>query len=158
VFLLRNENNVIATITAINTKQHGGANNEKLKLETLIRNGGANHQAIIIHIIINYLRIKKGWKSLKRAEKLKVREKTTDFLQTHTQSCRHGGFFGAVAPQTKLQAPPNLNMKHCKSVEVCQFFERPAPKHELKAPSAKTQSPPIENFLATVLYTLWKNH
>jgi len=34
-------------IVAINTKQHGGANNEKLKLEMLVRSVGANLQAII---------------------------------------------------------------------------------------------------------------
>ena len=59
MFLLRKENSVIGNIAAINTKQHGGANNEKnektekIKLETLVRYVGANHQAIIIHIIIN---------------------------------------------------------------------------------------------------------
>jgi len=48
----------MAIIAAINTKQHGGVNNEKLKLETLVRSVGANLQAII-HII-NCLGIKKG--------------------------------------------------------------------------------------------------
>ena len=57
--MLRNENSVMANIAAIKTKRHGGANNEKnektekLKLEILVRYVGANHQAIIIHIIIN---------------------------------------------------------------------------------------------------------
>jgi len=58
--LLRNENSVMANIAAINTKQHGGANNEKLKLETLVRYVGANHQAIIIDIIINCYGLKKA--------------------------------------------------------------------------------------------------
>jgi len=58
VFLLRNENTAMANIAAINTKEHRGANNEKIKLETLIRSVGANLQAII-HII-DCLRIKKG--------------------------------------------------------------------------------------------------
>jgi len=48
-------------IATNNTKQHGRGNNEKLKLETLVRSVGANLQAII-HII-NCLRIKKGLKS-----------------------------------------------------------------------------------------------
>jgi len=48
----------MANIAAINTKEHRGANNEKIKLETLIRSVGANLQAII-HII-DCLRIKKG--------------------------------------------------------------------------------------------------
>jgi len=50
----------MANIAAINTKQHGGANNEKLKLETLVRYVGANHQAIIIDIIINCYGLKKA--------------------------------------------------------------------------------------------------
>ena len=58
--MLRNENSVMANIAAINTKQHGGANNEKLKLETLVRYVGANHQAIIIDIIINCYGLKKA--------------------------------------------------------------------------------------------------
>ena len=69
MFLLRNENTVMANFSAINNKQHGRANNEKLKLETLVRSVGANLQAIIQ--IINSLRIKKGSKSKKKAEKLK---------------------------------------------------------------------------------------
>jgi len=45
VFLLRNQNNVMANIAAINTKQLGVANNEKLKLETLVHSIAANRQA-----------------------------------------------------------------------------------------------------------------
>ena len=48
----------MANIAAINTKQHGGANNEKLILETLVRSVGANLPAII-HII-SCLQIKKN--------------------------------------------------------------------------------------------------
>jgi len=59
----------MANIAAINTKQRGGENNEKLKLEALVRFVGENLQAII-HII-NCLRIKKDWKSSKKTEKLK---------------------------------------------------------------------------------------
>jgi len=59
----------MANIAAIKNKQHGRANNEKLKLETLVRSVGASLQAIIQ--IFNSLRIKQGWKSLKRAENLK---------------------------------------------------------------------------------------
>jgi len=54
VFLLRNENNVMANIAAINNKQHGGAN----KLETLVHSFTANLQAKI-HVI-DCLRIKKS--------------------------------------------------------------------------------------------------
>jgi len=67
VLPLRNDNTAVANIAAVNTKQqHGGANNEKLKLETLVRSVGANLQSII-HII-NCLRkrlkiFKKGLKS-----------------------------------------------------------------------------------------------
>jgi len=58
VFLLKIENIVMANIAAINTKQHGGAKFEKLKLETFVRSVGANLQALI-HII-NCIWIKKG--------------------------------------------------------------------------------------------------
>jgi len=62
----------MAIIAAINNKQYGRANNEKLKLETLVRSVGANLQAIIQ--IINSLRIKNGWKSLKRSWKIEKLE------------------------------------------------------------------------------------
>ena len=65
----------MANIAAINTKQHGGANNEKLKLETLVRYVGANHQAIIIDIIINCYGLKKAGNLQNRAEKLKSQKK-----------------------------------------------------------------------------------
>jgi len=48
----------MSNIAAIDNKQHGRANNEKLKLETLVRSVGANLQATIQ--IINSLWIKKG--------------------------------------------------------------------------------------------------
>jgi len=41
-------------------------------------------------------------------------------------------------------------MKHYKSVEILSIFSVKPPSTNPKAP-AKTQSPPIENFLATVL-------
>jgi len=43
-------------------------------------------------------------------------------------------------------------MKHIKSVEILSIFGVPSPPHKREAP-AETQSPPIENFLATVLTT-----
>jgi len=43
----------MANIAAINTKQLGGANNEKLNLETLVRSAGANLQAIILYGLKN---------------------------------------------------------------------------------------------------------
>ena len=49
MFLLRDENTVMAITAAISTKLHGGANNEKLKLETLARSVSANLQPIISH-------------------------------------------------------------------------------------------------------------
>jgi len=54
VFLLGNENTVMANIAAIKNKQYGPAKNDKLKLETLFFSVGANLQAIIQ--IINCLR------------------------------------------------------------------------------------------------------
>jgi len=47
------------------------------------------------------------------------------------------GFGGLSRPKTKLQASPNRNMKHCKSVEFLSNFGMP--------------NPPIEDFMATVL-------
>jgi len=67
----------MSNIAAIDNKQHGRANNEKLKLETLVRSVGANLQATIQ--IINSLWIKKGWKSLKRAEILKSQKTVNRF-------------------------------------------------------------------------------
>ena len=55
------------------------------------------------------------------------------------QSSRHGGDLVDLAPQTKLQVPPNSNMNHYKSVEFRQFLE--------------CQAPPFEDFLVTVLVT-----
>jgi len=49
VFLLRDENTVMANIVTINSKLHGGANDEKLKEETLVRSVGANLPPIISH-------------------------------------------------------------------------------------------------------------
>jgi len=46
VFLLRNANTAVANIAAINTKQHGDANSEKLNLETLVRSLGAKLQIV----------------------------------------------------------------------------------------------------------------
>jgi len=51
---------------------------------------------------------------------------------------------GGLAPETKLQAPPNWNMKHYKSVEFLSIFR-------VSSPPAETQNPPIKNFLASVL-------
>jgi len=38
----------------------------------------------------------------------------------------------------------------------CQFLECQAPQHKPKAPPAETHSPPIKNFLATVLVSSFK--
>ena len=51
------------------------------------------------------------------------------------------GAFGGLAPSNKAPSPPKWNMKHCKSVEILSVL----------SPPAQIQSPPIENFLATVL-------
>ena len=67
MFLLRNKNIAMANTAAINSKQHGGANNEKTKLETLVRSVGANLQAII-HII-NCLPFKKRLKMFEKGLK-----------------------------------------------------------------------------------------
>jgi len=51
---------------------------------------------------------------------------------------------GELNPPNKALSPLNWNMKHYKSVWVCQFLK-------VSCPPAQTQSPPIENFLAAVL-------
>jgi len=58
-----------------------------------------------------------------------------------------GRILGAYPPQTKLQASPNWNVKHYKSVQFLLIFG-------VSSPPAETQSPPIENFLAAVLFWL----
>ena len=40
---------------------------------------------------------------------------SASYILSATQSCRHGGALVGLDPQTKLQAPPNGNMKHYKS-------------------------------------------
>ena len=47
------------------------------------------------------------------------------------------GDFGGLSPPNKAPSPPNWNMKRYKSVEFLSIF--------------RVSSPPIENFLATVL-------
>ena len=62
------------------------------------------------------------------------------------QSRRHGGaLVGLGPPQTKLRGPPNSNVKHYETVKFLSIFT-------MSSPPTQTQSPPIENFLATVLY------
>jgi len=72
-------------------------------------------------------------------------------LSTSFQSRRHGGLLWAWPPQTKLQAPPKWNMKHYKSVEFSSIFRVSSSLAQTQCPHAETQSPPIENFLSTVL-------
>jgi len=59
----------LANIAAIKIEQHGGAYNEKLKLNTLVYSVGADLQAIF-HIS-NWLWIKKRLKIFERADKSK---------------------------------------------------------------------------------------
>ena len=59
-------------------KRHGSENNEKLKLERLDRSVGANVQTTI-HII-NCLRMKKRWKSLKKDLKVEMFEKSQPII------------------------------------------------------------------------------
>jgi len=55
------------------------------------------------------------------------------------------GSFGGLSPPNKAPSkPPKWNMKHYKSVKFLSIFRMPIQP-------AQTQSPPIENFLATVL-------
>jgi len=62
----------------------------------------------------------------------------------HSVPSPRGDLVG-LAPQTKLQAPPNWNVKHYKLVEFLSNLNVKPPVRERK--------PPIDDFLATVLYT-----
>jgi len=59
-----------------------------------------------------------------------------------------GGFWGLAPPQTKLQVPPNWNIKHYKSNEFLKIFR-------LSSPPAQTQSPPAEK-QTPLLKTFWR--
>ena len=63
----------------------------------------------------------------------KVSVSSRNLSQVSVQSRRHGGL-----------CPPNWDLKHYKSVEFLSIFR-------MSSPPAQTQSPPIENFLATVV-------
>jgi len=52
---------------------------------------------------------------------------------TSTQSHRHGGLWWAQPLQTKLQSPPNWNMKHYILVEFMSNLNVEPPLHERKA-------------------------
>ena len=54
------------------------------------------------------------------------------------QPRRHGGFGGLSHPQTKLQAPPNWNMKHYKLVEFLSNLNVKSPLNERTAPLLTT--------------------
>ena len=62
-----------------------------------------------------------------------------------------GGLLGAYPPQTRLQAPPNWNMKHYKSVEILSYFRVSNPPRTNAKPPRRNAKPPIGNFLATIL-------
>jgi len=56
-------------------------------------------------------------------------------LKFATHFRRHRGGFGGLSPsETKVQAPPNLNMKHYKTVMFVQISECQAPLHKCKSP------------------------
>jgi len=61
-----------------------------------------------------------------------------------------GVFVGLRPLQTKLQVLPNWKMKHYKSDEILSIFRVSSPRTNAKL-HEETKSPPIENFLATVL-------
>jgi len=62
-----------------------------------------------------------------------------------------GGFWGRSSPN-KAPIPPTWNLKHDKSVEFLSVFRVSGPPAQTQRSPAETQSPPIENFLATVLF------
>ena len=60
------------------------------------------------------------------------------------QSRHHGEALAGLDSPNKVPSPPNRNVEHYESLEILSKFQ-------YQAPSARTQSPPSEDFLATVL-------
>jgi len=56
------------------------------------------------------------------------------------------GCFWGLTPQTKLQAPPNWNMKHYKSFVFCHFLKRGDPPYKPKDPPQKRKAPLLKTF------------
>jgi len=69
-----------------------------------------------------------------------------NFCPQSAQSRRHKRALVGLATPNKAASSPNWNTKHYKSVEFLPFLECQTP--------TQTQSPSIENFLATVLSLL----
>jgi len=80
--------------------------------------------------------IHKVWAVVDSSKRLFVREGSSPVST--------GGFCGLSHPPSKAPIPPNLNMKHYKSVEFLSIVR-------VCSLPAQTQIPSIENFLATVL-------
>jgi len=57
------------------------------------------------------------------------------------QSRRHGGDLVGLAPQTNLEAPPNWNMKHYKSVEFLLDLNVKPPLQKCQAPRTNLKPP-----------------
>ena len=64
------------------------------------------------------------------------------------------GILVGLAPQTKLQATPNWNMKHYKSVEFFSIFRLSSPLQNCKAP-CRNAKPPRRNVKPS-LKTSWR--
>jgi len=74
------------------------------------------------------------------------------FWSTSSPFATRGGALVGLAPQTKLQAPPNRILKHYKLVEFLSNLNV-NPLCTNVQPPAQTWIPPIDDFLATVLST-----
>jgi len=62
------------------------------------------------------------------------------FVWCH-QSRRHGGTLVGLAPQTKLQAHSNWNMKHYELVEILSNLNVKPSLHERKPPRTNVKPP-----------------
>jgi len=58
--------------------------------------------------------------------------------------------FGEISPPNKAPRPPNLNMKHYKSVDFLSNLNVKPPWRNVKPPRTKLKQP-IQDFLSTVL-------
>jgi len=61
-----------------------------------------------------------------------------NFCPQYAESRRHGGGFGGLSPQTKLQAPQIETWNTINQVEVLSIFRISSPPHKRKAHLLKT--------------------
>ena len=97
-----------------------------------------NYILVIFHRIFVISNFRGTCSSIEMLEGYMVREcLITPVLNVNHVPSPRGALVGLFL-QTKLQANPNWNTKHYKSVDLCQFLECQATTHKRKAPLLKT--------------------